>query len=828
DPEEDRRNKPDRPLPAGRITTENAADVRWLLVPICLAFSAEYGGLALASSICFEALSIWYNDFGGHKTGLSKNLLTAAGYMFMEVGATIVAGSSPCIDSIGARAIIFSSAVFATTLHAQDFKDEEGDRLTGRRTLVTLFPTFARMSMMIGIPLWSFCLSRLWKMDDICSAAFVTYGMVIGARFMVYRNATADRQSCKLYSLWFTIAHLLPGSMGILSETHGRGAGSGLPLPVLLLAGISTLIAVTVSGLSIWLQLRNYRKPLLQRMVVRIMLMVPIYALASLISLFSLDAAFVIDVIRDIYEAFVIYCFFVLLVDYLGGERSLLIRLHGRPPIPAIFPVSLWRREVDVSDPYTFLFLKRGILQYVQVKPMLALASLIMKATGTYNEGDFRARSGYLYVSIVYNVSICLALYCLAVFWMCVSDDLKPFRPVPKFLCVKGILFFSFWQSIGISTLVAVGVITKLGPYTDSEHISLGLTDTLICVEMPFFAIAHMYAFSYRDFVKSSPSAKVYVARMRMGYALRDAFGLKDLAEDTKSTLRGEGINYRAFEPSEGGMHIGAARERRIRAGLRYSAGGKRKYWLPEVRGLGDRNAEGDPWLGRDRNVTAPLLEEDAEDVVHTAPDIRYQEQWRTIAMSGEDVDVEDDDEYALHFNDALVTVDDSLYEHAKKYVFGDYAYPVVDVSSEEARHVMWAEEERIVREGVHVDVPGVRRNPLGASVSGGYGATGTKVGPMRKYQDDEDEGFVSDERVGNFEEGNRRAETDASRLRGANARSTAKDGVLPPSMSSSSSSSASGLGSGKHVRPSGRSSRLDSHISRASRPKLSAGSNVN
>jgi hypothetical protein len=38
------------------------------------------------------------------------------------------------------------------------------------------------------------------------------------------------------------------------------------------------------------------------RMVVRIMLMVPIYAISSLISLFSLEAAFVIDAIRDIYE----------------------------------------------------------------------------------------------------------------------------------------------------------------------------------------------------------------------------------------------------------------------------------------------------------------------------------------------------------------------------------------------------------------------------------------------------------------------------------------------------------------------------------------------
>lgn len=47
---------------------------------------------------------------------------------------------------------------------------------------------------------------------------------------------------------------------------------------------------------------------------------------------------------------------------------------------------------------------------------------------GKYNEGDFRANSGYLYISIIYNFSICLSLYCLAVFWMCVNDDLKPFR----------------------------------------------------------------------------------------------------------------------------------------------------------------------------------------------------------------------------------------------------------------------------------------------------------------------------------------------------------------------------------------------------------------
>lgn len=117
-------------------------------------------------------------------------------------------------------------------------------------------------------------------------------------------------------------------------------------------------------------------------------------------------------------------------------------------------------------------------------------------------------------------------------------------RPVPKFLCVKGILFFSFWQSIAVSFLVAVGAISRLGPYTDREHISVGLSDTLICIEMPFFAVAHMYAFSYRDFVQPPASSTVvgkrrspiHVARMSLAYALRDAFGLKDLVEDTRAT----------------------------------------------------------------------------------------------------------------------------------------------------------------------------------------------------------------------------------------------------------------------------------------------------
>jgi hypothetical protein len=71
------------------------------------------------------------------------------------------------------------------------------------------------------------------------------------------------------------------------------------------------------------LQCKNYRKPLLQRHVIRILMLVPIFSIASWASLTSLRVAFWIDPLRDVYEAFVLYTFFQLLISFLGGERSL-------------------------------------------------------------------------------------------------------------------------------------------------------------------------------------------------------------------------------------------------------------------------------------------------------------------------------------------------------------------------------------------------------------------------------------------------------------------------------------------------------------------------
>ncbi|KAL7412948.1 organic solute transporter Ostalpha-domain-containing protein [Mrakia frigida] len=512
------------------------------------------------------------------------------------------------------------------------------------------------------------------------------------------------------------------------------GSGSSLPAALLHVSLGCTLFATLASFWSIYLHLKGYRRPALQRLVVRIMIMIPLYAISSLVSLHSLEAAFWIDAVRDLYEAFVIYTFFSLLVTYLGGERSLLILLHGRPPTLHPFPVSIFIHEMDGSDPYTYLGLKRGILQYVWVKPILALVTLVLKLTDTYADGKLSFSTPYTYVSIVYNMSICLSLYCLAMFWVAILEDVKPFRPTPKFLCVKGILFFSFWQGIFVSVLVASGIITKVGVYRDAEHMSLALGDLLICFEMPLFAIAHAYAFCrLDDYV--DPSLQ-YVARMPFLLALRDAAGLLDVYFDFKATAQGRGMSYRSFEPAEGAVHtLGLARERRIRAGLRYEGGGKGKYWLPVPRGDGgilggvgrdygslgnsvnpplpptvgvyNRNGHGphskgyhSPPLPSSSANSPPDRIEDSDDDTDSVTSLEFFDLPNdTTSTNGDREELE-------------VEKDEKLYEHARSMLHGDWAYRVVDVSREEARRKMREEEENVLR-GYGRDGRGRRRGEV-------------------------------------------------------------------------------------------------------------------
>lgn len=77
---------------------------------------------------------------------------------------------------------------------------------------------------------------------------------------------------------------------------------------------------------------------------------------------------------------------------------------------------------------------------------MTALLAICLDQYDLYNDGSLDYNTGYLYLSIINNFSVTLSLYCLVLFYISTEERLKPFNPFYKFLTVKAVLFFSFWQ----------------------------------------------------------------------------------------------------------------------------------------------------------------------------------------------------------------------------------------------------------------------------------------------------------------------------------------------------------------------------------------------
>ncbi|EMG50447.1 hypothetical protein G210_4229 [Candida maltosa Xu316] len=298
----------------------------------------------------------------------------------------------------------------------------------------------------------------------------------------------------------------------------------------------------------------------------------------------SIINKYFLEPFREVYEAFVIYTFFSLLNDMLGGERNIIIMTTGRAPVSHPGFLGKILPKLDISDPFTFLNIKRGILQYVWLKPFICISILIFEFFGWYNVNDLTIRSVYFWLTLIYNVSVSLSLYCLAIFWKILYDDLKPFKPIGKFLCVKLIIFASYWQGI----ILAILAFLKLLPGSDDqgtegkvENIGICIQNALLCVELIGFSIGHWTSFSYYPFTMS----QLPYGRLEFIYALKDCLGVKDLVSDFKLTFYGDYYqDYKTFDSVEANLAHPDSKSRmsRIHQGLRYHYDGKHKHWLPD------------------------------------------------------------------------------------------------------------------------------------------------------------------------------------------------------------------------------------------------------
>ena len=79
------------------------------------------------------------------------------------------------------------------------------------------------------------------------------------------------------------------------------------------IAGFTAALGLALSLFNCSRHLRNYTAPTKQRNIVRIVFIVPLYCVFSFLSLVIYEKAPYFNSIRDVYEAYVVYCFLNLI-----------------------------------------------------------------------------------------------------------------------------------------------------------------------------------------------------------------------------------------------------------------------------------------------------------------------------------------------------------------------------------------------------------------------------------------------------------------------------------------------------------------------------------
>ncbi|KAI0449569.1 UbiA prenyltransferase family-domain-containing protein [Xylaria acuta] len=210
---EDKLNKPWRPLPAARLSPQQAQALLRAAIPLALIFSFLLGNFV--PSVTLMAFLWLYNDLDGGGAGpLLRNVLNAIGLSCFGLGATtaLFAGDiSTDGQHILGRWMALMAAMMATTVQAQDFPDTAGDTARGRKTIPVLYGRrLARISLAAPAIIWSITIPAFWNVTPIAWLVPMIIGGVMAALTILRWDQVSNERVWMLWCLWQTAMYLLP------------------------------------------------------------------------------------------------------------------------------------------------------------------------------------------------------------------------------------------------------------------------------------------------------------------------------------------------------------------------------------------------------------------------------------------------------------------------------------------------------------------------------------------------------------------------------------------------------------------------------------------
>ncbi len=319
---------------------------------------------------------------------------------------------------------------------------------------------------------------------------------------------------------------------------------SNLQIGLFTVSGITALAATLLSCYLVFRHLKHWNDPIAQRCIVRILFMVVVYSLVSWFAVVIGEYSLYFTLVRDCYEAYVLYQFFCLLLHYLYKEgpaflgtdelddpTKLVAQLGERA---CLFPFCCTTYQASNR---VFVWLKRSILQYVFIKPLLSAIAILLQMADLYRVGSFNVKYGYFWISLIAGVSATVALYAILVFYELIKRVIFIHRPFAKLVSIKLLIFVVFWQTLVIASLYYFDAVPRFFGWSRQRSAET-VQNVLICVEMLFLALFNLYAFPYLAHPLGNGGDTLDVALENIQSVVSQKDVVDDLVESLKPDIR--------------------------------------------------------------------------------------------------------------------------------------------------------------------------------------------------------------------------------------------------------------------------------------------------
>jgi 4-hydroxybenzoate polyprenyltransferase len=205
--DEDRVNKPWRPIPSGRITPCQTRRVLLVWLPLVLVLNYVLG--VHVDGLLLLTLGFYYNDLGGSDEVCRDGIIALCYTLTNKISFQIAIGPESVINYRGYVWIATIGLVALSTMHAQDLKDQVGDKLRGRITVpLFLGDEPARVIVALLLPLWSFVCGFYWGVGHY----WISFpaSLFLARRVWTRRTPKDDSKSWKLWCLWHMTLFFMP------------------------------------------------------------------------------------------------------------------------------------------------------------------------------------------------------------------------------------------------------------------------------------------------------------------------------------------------------------------------------------------------------------------------------------------------------------------------------------------------------------------------------------------------------------------------------------------------------------------------------------------